>query len=147
MNSGHPSFWRVGCAGVLLAGFLLIAGCEQVSEQQAQQRELVAAGRSSFRAYCAGCHGVDATGGGPTADYMTVEPADLTRIAENYGRYPAELVYKRIDGSEIDTTQESLQMPHWGRIWRGATPDMANREDTHARVEELVAYLRSVQVE
>jgi mono/diheme cytochrome c family protein len=39
-------------------------------------------GAALFHQYCASCHGEKGTGKGPVAAYLTVQPADLTRIAE-----------------------------------------------------------------
>ena len=43
---------------------------------------LAAMDKSSFRVYCASCHGIAATGNGSVAEFLNVPPADLTKISE-----------------------------------------------------------------
>ncbi len=133
----------VGLAAI--AGCLLLFGCDRPSEQEIHQRELIAAGRASYRAYCEGCHGHEARGDGPTAVFLTIPPADLTRIAQRHGgTFPQEYVYLRIEGTDAGTSPDSTKMPHWGKIWNvNDTPQ--EREDAKARTEELLEYIRSSQ--
>ncbi|MFQ5570929.1 MAG: c-type cytochrome [Rhodothermales bacterium] len=124
---------------------MILPGCGQISERDVHQRELVAAGKSSFRAYCAGCHGRTAKGDGPAAEYMTIQPADLTQIsARNGGTFPTAMVYRRIEGSDEGADPK---MPHWGEIWRGASPDSIGSMEADQKIEELVVFLQSIQVE
>ena len=138
-------------AGLLALPALLLTGCTQgeVTEEEAHERELVAGGRASYRAYCAGCHGLDAKGQGPAAAYMTIPPADLTLITQRHGgTYPEEWVHDRIYGTEAPADTASLdKMLHFGQIWLGENPTPERRQNVERTVEELVSYLESIQAE
>jgi len=139
-------FLKMCCAGLGAIGlFALASGCGGVSEGEAHEREMIAAGKASFRAYCAGCHGKEAKGDGPAIEYMTVPPADLTQVTKRYGTFPEEAIFSRIDGSDIQVEGDAKNMPHWGNIWRGMNPDWESPQDIRDRIDELVAYLKSIQ--
>jgi len=58
-------------------------------------------GPALYQAYCASCHGGDATGAGPMAKSLKVSPSDLTRIAaRNRGTFPLPRVSRIISGEE-----------------------------------------------
>ncbi len=131
-----------------VAGSLALLGCGQVSEQEAQHRERVAAGGASYQAYCAGCHGQTGTGDGPSAQFMTIPPADLTQISKRHGgTFPEEQIYRRIDGAAEPDTVGAAKMPHWGNVWRGMNPTRQEQEVTDRRIHEMVAFLQSIQQE
>ncbi len=134
-------FIGLGATGL----FAMASGCGGVAETEVHERELVAAGKASFRAYCSGCHGREGKGDGPAAEYMTVPPADLTQVIQRYGQFPEEAIYKRIDGSDVPDEVEANNMPHWGNIWRGMNPDWESPRDIRERIDELVAFLKSIQ--
>ncbi len=138
------SWWMAGL--LLLLGLYPLLGCNQVSEEEAHQRELIAGGKASYRAYCAGCHGVSAHGDGPAASAMTVAPADLTLISQrNGGAFPTEQVYDKVDGRTAPANSETLQMLHFGDIWRGTDPSGAREREVRQMIEEVVAYLETIQ--
>jgi len=132
---------------ILVFGTSLIAsaiGCG-VPENEVHEREMVAAGRASFRAYCAGCHGPDARGDGPAATQLTVKPADLTQITTRYGTFPDEAIYDRIDGYNDPADSTVQMMPAWGNIWRGVNREWETQQDVRERINEIVAYLKTLQ--
>jgi len=131
---------------VMILSLLLAVGCNEVSEEEAHQREMVAAGRASYRAYCAGCHGLEAKGNGPAAPAMKIPPADLTTISQRHGgTFPEEWVFDKIDGRNLADTSGTLQMLHFGDVWRGTTPTPERRREVRQMIDEIVAYLESVQ--
>jgi hypothetical protein len=72
-------------------------------------------------------------------------PSDLTTIARrNGGKYPAEMVFRTIDGRNAVLGHGGQGMPVWGdaflRAQGGATPEVIR-----ARVEALVNYLETIQ--
>ncbi len=139
-------FLKMCCIGLGAVGLLaLTSGCRGVAEDEVQVREMIAAGRASFRAYCAGCHGKEGKGDGPAVEYMTVPPADLTQVTKRHGQFPEEAIYERIDGSDVVDDNESKNMPHWGNIWRGMNPDWESPQDIRERIDELVAFIKSIQ--
>lgn len=97
-------------------------------------------GAQLFKRLCASCHGADATGNGPVASSLKIQPPDLTRIrARHGGDFPAERVRQIIDGTTAVAPHGVRGMPVWGAELRqaGADPD--------ATLRKLVDYLRSLQ--
>lgn len=106
----------------------------------------VAAGRSLFRIYCATCHGAGAKGDGTTAAYLTVKPADLTKISRsNGGEFPADEVRKIIDGREVVRGHGEREMPLWGLAFQDWAVDRDQEQEVRDRIDKLVRYLESIQ--
>lgn len=107
-----------------------------------------------FRSFCASCHGVKGGGDGPVATVLKVKPSDLTAIAQrNGGTFPAEAVYRTIDGLDMPDAHGTRQMPVWG-IWFTyeaisdslLTGDKKPTDERVAkRIRGLVAYLETIQ--
>lgn len=106
-------------------------------------------GEFLFLTFCSTCHGEDARGDGPTAQVLTVKPADLTGLtAGNGGTFPTARVIDRIEGGDR-LVAHGDPMPVYAGVFDGAesvviaTP---GREiQTNAVVADLVAYLESIQ--
>src|SRR4029079_9168469 len=65
----------------------------------AQDEEMAARGKITFRVYCQNCHGEAAKGNGRIAELMKVRPSDLTQLSrKNGGKFPTERVTQIIDG-------------------------------------------------
>lgn len=131
---------------------VLVALAQVVPEIGAQENDgfAVAKGRTTFRTYCASCHGEHADGRGPVAQYLTLVPADLTAIVDRYGEFPTERIREIVDGRQEVRTHGSREMPVWGDIFRTPLVPSAAPEDPEQRsariIDELVHYLRSIQV-
>jgi len=70
-------------------------------------------GQGVYLQYCATCHAVDATGNGPMAPALVVQPPDLTTLAaQNGGVFPTTRVVWRIDGRDPLVAHGS-PMPVW----------------------------------
>lgn len=98
-----------------------------------------------FRTWCASCHGADGRGAGPVAVYLRVPPSDLTQIARrNNGVFPADRVYRIIDGRQTVKSHGSPQMPIWGDAF---STSIAGGDDRAVveRIRALVAFLDSIQ--
>lgn len=103
-------------------------------------------GKHTYRTYCASCHGTLALGDGPVAAHLVVKPADLTRIsARNGGTYPAERVFKIIDGREKVRGHGNSEMPIWGDAF-SKTNAKLDEEQVRRKIEGLVHHLESIQV-
>jgi mono/diheme cytochrome c family protein len=102
-------------------------------------------GAYTFRTYCASCHGVDGRGEGPLAVNLRFEPPDLTLIAKRSGgRFPADRVYRIIDGRNPLAGHGGPEMPVWGDAFRGG--DTAYDEaQAKARIESIVDHLKTLQ--
>ena len=107
------------------------------------------AGSRDYQVHCAACHGVEGRGDGPVAVVLVTRPADLTRIAARRdGEFPAGEIARMIDGRLSVTAHGPREMPVWGRIFASLAPDTSTGEEVaRGRIEALVEYLRSIQVE
>jgi hypothetical protein len=113
--------------------------------QEASEASMVGAGATTFRHYCRSCHGTEARGDGPVAQYLTPKPADLTRIRErNKGEFPSEAVYNAIAGGQPVKGHGTSEMPVWGEAFSQVLGGQ-NPEHVKVRITQLVAYLRSIQ--
>ena len=107
----------------------------------------VQSGADLYQANCATCHGMQAHGDGPTAASLDIPVPDLTRIAaRNGGEFPAEKVFRIIDGQWEIPAHGTRPMPLWGYEFFGEEGDdeSEHREATR-KVDSLVAYLASLQ--
>jgi len=102
-------------------------------------------GRSTYKGYCATCHGRDGRGDGPLADQLRVAPTDLTQLAkENKGEFPCDKVVRLIDGRETVRSHGSPDMPVWGDAFQRAASG-GDAAKTKARIEQLTHYIWSIQ--
>lgn len=107
-------------------------------------------GAELYRVHCATCHGIEATGHGPMAGVLVVQPVDLTLLQQgNGGRFPTERVVMRIDGRDALVSHGS-PMPVYGPFFEGE--DMAIKAPsgqpilTSKPIVDLLAYLQSLQL-
>jgi mono/diheme cytochrome c family protein len=103
-------------------------------------------GANEYRTHCANCHGADGKGDGPFAENLRFHPADLTLLAgRRGGAYPAEDVYRIIDGRRPLRGHGGPDMPIWGDAFRSADSgfgDGAAKE----KIRSVVEYVRTLQV-
>ncbi len=100
-----------------------------------------------FQLHCASCHGDDARGKGPVAEFINVKVPDLTQIsAAHGGKFPTEEVFRIIDGQADMPAHGTRHMPVWGYEFFGqqADDERAHAEATE-KVDALVNYLRKLQ--
>lgn len=150
MNLSVKPYTMAGIA--VLFGLILVSDAEFSLSQAAEDTHKTAA--QDFQSFCATCHGWGGAGGGPVADVLSVEPPNLTLIAHrNGGVFPAEKVYKTIDGLEMPRAHGTKQMPVWG-VWFAyeAIADSLHTGDRtpppekiDKRIKGLVAFLKSIQ--
>ena len=104
-------------------------------------------GKQQFRVSCAGCHGADAHGNGPVAPILKVPVPDLTLIAARRGgAFPADEIFRIVDGQADLSAHGPRHMPVWGYEFFGEDPDdeVAHRAAAD-KIDQVVSYLRSVQ--
>ncbi|MBW2413361.1 MAG: c-type cytochrome [Deltaproteobacteria bacterium] len=136
----------------VLAAALLIA-CTSAergggSEPSAGSAPPAEVGGQLFGAYCASCHGMDATGNGPAAAKLDPRPANLTQIARrNGGRFDAEQVAAYIDGRSWIESHGSSEMPVWGRPLDDRNEKILTTETllSPVSIHDIVEYLRTIQ--
>jgi len=112
----------------------------------------VFSGRVTFQRYCSSCHGPEAKGDGNIAQYLKVQPADLTELNSKYGEFPVEQIHKYIDGRVVVRGHGTREMPVWGEVFQSslaepATTAEAGEERAERIIDQLVTYLQSIQVE
>lgn len=108
-----------------------------------------ASGDFLYFTFCSTCHGEIGLGDGPTAQVLTGEPADLTRLSvSNGGTFPVARVIRRIEGTEM-VLAHGGPMPIYSRIFDGAEAALVVTPEgevaTNVLVMDLVAYLESLQ--
>ena len=121
-----------------------MVGAQQKPVLKYVQPENISAARGPemFRGYCAVCHGVDGQGGGPAADSLKKRPADLTQLSrKNGGKFPTVRVANVIQGDDVVASHGSRDMPIWGSVFR----TLGDRASVKLRVQNLTAYLESLQ--
>ena len=112
------------------------------------QEDRDALGALSYRVHCLNCHGNAGTGNGPMAELLKIAPTDLTRLTERHsGEFPAEHVYRTIDGREEIAAHGTRQMPVWGIGFQDLGRDTDQEEVVRHKILDLVAYVETLQVE
>lgn len=108
----------------------------------------MADGRVAYLQNCAACHGRFAGGDGPATAALAIPVPDLRRLASAYGgEFPGERVAQVIDGREVLAAHGDRSMPIWGtEFWLQEGCDNGAEEKVKLRVQELVDYLASIQV-
>ena len=125
-----------------LAGLALLAELTACAE-----REVELPGQIVFERHCAACHGLDGKGGGPLAAALTVQPADLTQLAQRSGgRFDEDVVMSAIDGRRAVEAHGPRDMPVWGSVFETElSGEPYPRYTTFLKVRGLADYLRSIQ--
>lgn len=109
------------------------------------QPDAAPTGAYLFRTYCASCHGTAAQGDGPLATAMRRKPPNLTEILKRHdGVFPADKVFRIIDGRTKVAGHGGTDMPVWGDVFRKAV-DVQSPDAVKARIEALVAFLETIQ--
>lgn len=119
---------------VLLLGAMAVA---------AQQAELIARGKVTYRIYCQNCHGDAGRGDGRVAQWLSVKPTDLTQITrKSNGTFPFDRIYRVIDGREEVAVHGMRDMPIWGQLF---VETSGNEDQVRGKILQLIRYLESIQ--
>ena len=129
-------------------GLAALAG--GVASADANGQGILQASAVEFQSSCAVCHGETGHGDGNLAAYLTVKPADLTKLtANNHGEFPFLKVFQVIDGRTLVSGHGDRAMPVWGTRYQqdiGETFGPYGGEiAVRARVLDLVYYIQSIQ--
>lgn len=110
-----------------------------------------AEGALLYQQHCATCHGLDATGNGPMAGALVLQPTDLTQLAAtNDGVFPTTRAAMRIDGREPLVSHGS-PMPVYGTFFEGN--DIAIKVETgqpmmtSRALADLIVFLEGIQAQ
>jgi len=114
----------------------------------AAEPALIERGRVRYQDDCSGCHGPRADGDGTVAAILTIAPPDLTIMSkDNGGEFPADRVRRVIDGRDSPAAAHGpVEMPVWGQHYKRSLPGYSE-EPVQRKIDELVAYLQSIQVD
>jgi mono/diheme cytochrome c family protein len=101
-------------------------------------------GKMNYQSNCAACHGQNGKGDGPVSVELRTKPTDLTLIAKrNGGVFPADVLYRLIDGRKTSRAHGTYEMPAWGLVFLRSDPGDVARN----RILAIITYLKSIQVE
>lgn len=144
--------------------FFIISGCRETPRQETrtsgameeqtrpdasgldESSDHVERGRVSFENFCASCHGLDGSGNGPVAEYLTVPLDDLRLLKQEHdGTFPFELVYETVDGRDDVRAHGTRVMPVWGNVWTEVDGSPMPQEFIERRINEIVEFVRSIQ--
>jgi mono/diheme cytochrome c family protein len=100
-------------------------------------------GKTSYESSCAACHGENGKGDGPVSAELRTKPSDLTLITrKNGGVFPAEVLYRIIDGRRTIRAHGNYEMPVWGSLFSRSEPqDLARK-----RILAIIDHLKSIQL-
>ena len=136
----------------VLATLLLATPAIVESQETAEHAGFLAIkGRTTFRSFCASCHGPKADGKGNVAQYLTIKPTDLTQLSKRReGVFPSKLVSQVIAGVKEVRGHGSREMPIWGDVFQSplasdTSRDEAPEERAQRKIRELSAFLESIQ--
>jgi mono/diheme cytochrome c family protein len=130
---------------------VLFLGLASFGESQQRQIKSVpvkptspASAQEMYTAYCAVCHGKQATGNGPAAEALKVAPPDLTILArKNENSYPFDRVRSAIAGDVRLPAHGSKEMPVWGDLFWGMS--QGHSSEVQLRIANLDKYIESMQ--
>ena len=109
------------------------------------QSAAIYGGGNDFQAYCSSCHGPSGKGDGPIASSFRKRPADLTRLsARNNGTFPADIVFKTIEGKTPVSGHGGPDMPTWGDVFLKSA-ESSSVDAVRTRIDTLVKYLETLQ--
>lgn len=132
---------------LVVLAMLLIAGLVGCADEVCMNLSGRYSGAILFQLHCASCHGENARGNGPVAQFISVKVPDLTQIsAAHGGDFPADQVSRIIDGQAEILAHGTRHMPVWGKEFSGQQADDERaRSEATEKVKALVNYVRKLQ--
>lgn len=132
--------------------FMLMGAAIALAATGALAQGKVDLGKREYDANCASCHGNVGRGDGITRPYLTVSPANLTRLAkDNGGVLPINRLYMAIDGEKLPKGHGSRDMPTWGFDYRVRAAEYFGDVDydpnvyVRTRILALIEYISRLQ--
>ena len=136
---------RASVRGLVIAGIVALSAGSAARGEEADKGAGIVAGSYTFKTYCASCHGKEAKGDGPLADSLRFRPPDLTLLARrNGGSYPAETIYRTIEGRKPVKGHGGPDMPVWGDAFKNVESGFSD-EKVKEKIDGLVEFLKSIQ--
>ena len=134
---------------ILVLGWITLAATQEKIKPPYHDLNLAApagtvSGADLYKQLCAGCHGADAKGIGPTSPYCSVPPTDLTLLTKkNHGAFPEQKVTQILRYGTEKPNQSTTYMPVWKPLL--STIHGESAELTEKRITSLTEYLKSIQ--
>lgn len=132
--------------------FMLMGAAIALAATGALAQGKVDLGKREYDANCASCHGATGRGDGITRPYLTVSPANLTRLSkDNGGVLPINRLYMAIDGEKLPKGHGSRDMPTWGFDYRVRAAEYFGDVDydpnvyVRTRILALIEYISRLQ--
>jgi len=126
-----------------MAALLLLASCAAGALADEPS------GKQDFEQNCASCHGKNGKGHGEALYVIPgIKPPDLTLLGKNNGGvFPAEQVYRAIDGRSSIPAHSRIDMPFWGTTLQEQGKEFTPESEAKvkARISNMVAYIKSIQ--
>lgn len=133
--------WLASGAAALALGCLTVAPPSGAAESGAQM----------YQRNCAGCHGANGQGNGPTVNVIPgIKPPDLTLLSKrNGGQFPYQRVEDTIDGRKGVPAHKRFDMPFWGVSLQESGKEFTSESEAKvkARIDAVVDYIKSIQRE
>lgn len=140
---------------IILASVLLLLALTPALSQTSQggkadkgpdEITLFNEGSILYQRNCTNCHGTRAKGDGQVARLLTVKPTDLTQLAANNGgEFPADEVFKAIDGRKGILGHGMRDMPIWGDVFLSEDGGPDAEAAAQRKIQSLVMYLKKIQ--
>jgi mono/diheme cytochrome c family protein len=134
---------------VLLVSTLVAAGAVAAvaafARQHDEEARAVRRGEVLYQLYCQTCHGKQATGDGPLAEYLRVVPTNLRLLRSRVGGYSEEWLAHVIDGREEVRGHGTREMPVWGIGFQEPGRAGDQEGEIRGRIRDLVEYVVSIQ--
>jgi mono/diheme cytochrome c family protein len=106
-------------------------------------------GKTDFLNHCAGCHGADGKGKGPSLYVIGgIVPSDLTQLSKrNGGPFPFKQVEASIDGRGQIPSHKRFDMPFWGVRFQEPGNEFSPESEAKAkaRIAAIVHYIETLQ--
>ena len=115
----QPIGWAVCVFAIGLLAAVAVSALSALPAAAQAPAMSATAGISFYQTYCTACHGPTAKGDGPLATSLRRRPSDLTAITtrEN-GVFPADRIFRIIDGRQRVPGHGGPDMPVWGDAFR-----------------------------
>lgn len=151
MKDGLETVLLLGVASLVAAVPLSRPSVDLAAYRQegtAERTERLSRGGTTYRIYCASCHGASGRGDGPMADVLKVPPTNLRLLSRAAGgRFPEARIYESIDGRTEVAGHGPGSMPVWGLTFQVSGRDSDQEAEVRERILDLMTWLQSIQDE
>lgn len=147
----RTSLWQMMFVSIFFLSTTAIAFAQPASSVDRPKR--IDLGKVEYESKCATCHALTGRGDGPTAQFLTRKPADLTTLAKNNnGIIPMARMYEIISGDTEVAGHGTRDMPVWGKEYKLQASefyrDMLYDPEVYVRAQilALIEYINRLQV-